>query len=207
MSIPPFIEPRDTDRSNDARAPRRVDLRLLAWPTMALALLVTLAIWRSGSDGQVAASVAPTLPLATRSLGSVRLAVPKQWRVLDRSGEDRITWGEPQRGHVVTLASTEASAAPLVSIVRDVARESESAMDGVSVTGGPTIIEPGVRMPREDSVVQLRLRAETPEGPVDVVQSWRRDSRAGLDIVATWTSTDGRWPVDPRDAIPTASAR
>jgi hypothetical protein len=41
---------------------------------------------------------------------------------------------------------------------------------------------------------------------LDIVQLWRRDSRAQVDVVATWTSADGDWPVSPRSSIPRAEA-
>ena len=30
-------------------------------------------------------------------------------------------------------------------------------------------------------------------------------SRAGVDVVATWTSADGTWPVSPRESMPRTS--
>jgi hypothetical protein len=178
--------------------------------TVALAVVLALAIvaaiaWRvTGGSEHGAVTAGATAPVlgAARTFGDLRLSVPRGWTTLARDG-DRITWGAPDRSHVVTLSATEASSLPLMAVVGDVA--DELAASGVEVVDGPTLVDPGEPLPRGDSFVLVRLRTSTDHGQVDVVQAWRRDSRASADVVATWTSTDGRWPVDPRTAVPSTS--
>ncbi len=194
--------PKSTRRSK--RATRDLGTILLVATCV---VIVALAIaWRMGAGPgahEAAAGAAPALG-AARSFGDLRLSVPPGWTTLART-EDRITWGAPDRTHVVTLSATEAASLPLIAVVQGVVGELER--EGVRVIEHPALVEPAERLPRGDAYVIAHLRTDTEHGPVDVVQAWRRDSRAGADVVATWTSADGRWPVDPRAAVPATSAR
>lgn len=212
MSVPPTLEPPHRPATGAARASRRrrrrvgsVDVATVAWP-IGLALLLTIVgIWRVGSHEPAAGADAPPAhTLAPRSFDDLRLPVPRTWTVLDRQ-RDRITWGDPARTHTVTLAATDAASLPLVSVVRAVAEESRGALPGTRIVEPPRAIDPDERLPRGDSVVLVGFEVDDAGGPVRIVQAWRRDSRAGRDIVATWTSTDGTWPADPRVAIASAT--
>jgi hypothetical protein len=55
-------------------------------------------------------------------------------------------------------------------------------------------------------LVRWQVPAAREARALEIAQSWRRDQRAGLDMVATWTSLDGTWPIQPHDGIPFSSA-
>ena len=208
MSVPPDPIPttRRPARATPSLDGRRRPLPVLAWPLVALAVVLALLAWRTDHRPGSTSTHAPgDVAAATRSVGELHLRVPASWRQLERVGDERATWGEPDRTHVVTLAATESSGEPLLAIVAQVARDARASMPGVEVVDGPTRIEAPSHVPHGDDVVRLQLRARTDAGPVDVVQVWRRDARAATDVVATWTSTDGRWPTDPADSIPEGS--
>jgi hypothetical protein len=176
---------------------------VIGWPLGLLVLLVALGAWRVGDErGETTAP--PPEPVAPRAFGELRLDVPRAWRTLDRTS-DHVTWGAADRSHTVTLASTEASTLPLSAVVREVARQSSQSVPGTRVVEGPTLLELGDRAPRDDAAALVRLEVVESGRRLDVVQVWRRDSRAGVDVVATWASTDGAWPLSPRDALPRAS--
>lgn len=189
--------------TNRRRARRARELPLLAWPIGLVLLLIALGAWRAGADERSAAPAAAAAPvLAARAFGDLRLPIPTRWQTLDRGGE-RVTWGSSDRRHTVTLASTEASTLPLVAIVGEVARQSSRDLEGTRVVTGPTRIEPAEPIGRDDAVVFVEFEVVESSRTLQVVQTWRRDARAGIDIVATWTSSDGSWPADPRRSIPT----
>ncbi len=199
MSVPPWIEPA---RRATSEPPRRVDRSLVAWPLGLLVLLVALGVWRAGGDVQRESTSITSVSTVTsvRTVGAASIELPRTWREVERSG-DRATWQSPDSRHSVTLAHAEAAPVPLVAVVRAVARESGTSIAGTRVVDGPTIVDPDARLRRGDAVVLLRLRVERGDESLEVVQAWRRDARAGIDVVATWTSSDGAWPVDPRTTI------
>jgi hypothetical protein len=143
---------------------------------------------------------------AAREFGPARLDVPTGWVTLDR-GPDHVTWGEPGRAHTVTLASIEAGTDPLPGVVAAVAAESARTLPGARAVGRPVDLELD-DAPRDDVALLARYEVASADGdaPLHVAQSWRRDTRAGLDVVATWTSADGHWPISPRSGIPRATA-
>jgi hypothetical protein len=165
-------------------------------------LVVVLAAWRTGESPR-AAEGPPPAPISERAFGQLRLDVPTDWVELERA-DGRITWGDRSRTHTVTLASAEASSLPLVEVVRALARESERVLPAARVVRAPRAIDVDLPRPREDAVVLVDLEVDGPHGPLQVVQAWRRDTRSGLDVVATWTSADGSWAVEPRDAVPSS---
>jgi hypothetical protein len=187
--------------------PRRTSITTAAWPVGLVLLLVALGTWRVSNetrDGD--APPAPGVPTAPRSFGDAKLDVPRTWRTLGRSRE-RITWGAADRSHTVTLASTEASAVALPTIVREVVEQSTDSLPGASVASDPVDIDLGDRAPRGDSAVLVRfVVGDGSHAPIHVVQVWRRDARAGIDLVETWTSADGTWPASPRELLPQATA-
>jgi hypothetical protein len=164
-------------------------------------LLVALGAWRVGGEQEHREAATEPTDVATRAFEQLRLDVPRRWRTIERT-DGRISWGTSDRVHTVTLASTEASATPLVAIVREVARQSTESVPGSRVVSGPTLVDTGRELPRGDSLVEVRLAVVDQGRELQVVQAWRRDARAGHDIVATWTSGDGTWPVVPRESIP-----
>jgi len=188
------------------RRRRPVDPPTIAWPIGLVLLLVALGAWRVGDEPRAAADSAtePT-SVAPRTFGDARLEVPRSWQTLDRSGE-RVTWGASDRSHTVTLASTEASSVPLPTIAREVVAQSSDSLPEASTAGDPVAIDLQGRAPKGDSAVLVPFEVgDGTHPPIQVVQVWRRDSRAGVDLVATWTSADGTWPASPRELLPRAS--
>ena len=176
-----------------------------AWPLVLLCLLVAAAGWRVlHDDAQRPASERPGLASVERRVGEARLDVPRDWVVLDRAA-DHVTWGEPDRMHTVTLASTEASVLPLPGVVAALATRSAEELPGAELVEPPSVLDLDGLAPRDDSAMLASFRVADAGARLEIAQVWRRDTRAGLDVVATWTSGDGRWPVSPRDAIPHAA--
>ncbi|MCW2926695.1 MAG: hypothetical protein JWM86_663 [Thermoleophilia bacterium] len=192
-------------RSTARRLTWRERTRLIGWPVGLLLLLVLLAAWRAPDDGDGNSSgraAEPDTRVETRRFGDLRLRVPTGWVTLDRTA-DHVTWGEAGRLHTVTLASTEASILPLPGVVAAVSRESASALPGASPEGRPQVVDLPGPAGRDDSAVAAGFRvADDSGGELRVAQVWRRDARAGLDIVATWTSADGQWPLPAQSRIP-----
>lgn len=209
--IPPQLDPAPRIHPRErppTAAPWWRDTATLAWPIGLVVLIAAIGMWR-GADGadrsassSAAAAAAPVV--AARAFGDLRLDVPREWTTLDR-GDGRITWGTAGRTHTVTLASTEAATLPLATVVRAVARESITALPSTRLVDGPTTVDPPEPMRRGDSLVIARFEVVEGARTLQVVQAWRRDARASRDVVATWTSTDGTWPVEPRDAVPSVS--
>jgi hypothetical protein len=196
------IRPRPRQSSEPARSRIRG-----AWPLLLLGLLLALVGWRAshGDDTGTPARMRGGAAGVERRIGDARLEVPRGWVELDRA-DDHATWGEPDRMHTVTLASTEASTLPLPGIVAALARRSEAELPGARLVEPPRAIDLVEPAPRDDSAMLARFRVDDGPSRLDVAQVWRRDTRAGLDVVATWTSGDGRWPISPRAAIPHAAA-
>lgn len=186
---------------------RRVDPGTVAWPVGLLVLLVALAAWRVGDDPAPPTAEEPNaVQVGARSFGDARLDVPTSWRTLARA-DDRITWGSADRAHTVTLASTEASSEPLPVIAREVVRQSGDVLPSGSAASEPVLLDLAGRAPRGDAAVLVRFTVrDGTDAPVEVVQVWRRDARAGVDLVATWTSADGTWPASPREQLPEGGA-
>jgi hypothetical protein len=184
------------------------DRNLIVWPAgLALALIV-LALWHHSSDDARSRGVEhpSTPPLAERSFGDARLNVPRTWTTLDRS-TDHVTWGDTDRRHTVTLASTEASLLPLPSTVEQVVADSERQLPGTRALSRPEPIELHGHVGRGDAAVLARLRVEDgSRRELEIMQVWRRDARGQRDLVATWTSADGVWPVPVREALPLPAA-
>lgn len=186
---------------------RRIDPPTVAWPIGLVLLLVALGTWRVAEPPRDRpAPAADEVQTAPRSFGDARLDVPRTWQTLGRSAE-RITWGAPDRSHTVTLASTEASSVALPTIVREVVAQSTDSLPGASVASDPVDIDLGERAPRGDSAALVTFEVgDGSHPPIHVVQVWRRDARAGVDLVATWTSADGTWPASPRELLPQATS-
>lgn len=185
---------------------RRIDPPTVAWPIGLVLLLVALGTWRAVDEPRERTAPVEEVPVAPRSFGDAKLDVPRTWQTLGRS-QERITWGAANRSHTVTLASTEASSVALPTIVREVVAQSAESLPGASVASDPVDIELGDRAPRGDSAVLVRFEVgDGRHAPIHVVQVWRRDVRAGIDLVATWTSADGTWPASPRELLPQAAS-
>lgn len=195
--------PRPISRASARRGCRSTPI---GWPIGLMLLLAALAGWRV-SDGQVARSgersrPGPAIAAAQRGFGDLRLVVPKAWTTLSRS-DDHVTWGDADRLHTVTLASTEASVLPLAGVVAGVVEESREQLPGARLVGRPTALDLGEAAGARDSAMMIRYEVAGPDGhALRVAQVWRRDARAQRDVVATWTSADGRWPVRPGEAVP-----
>lgn len=186
---------------------RRIDPPTVAWPIGLVLLLVALGTWRVADYPRTRTSP-PTdgVKVAPRSFGDAKLDVPESWQTLGRSAE-RITWGTADRAHTVTLTSTEASSVALPTIVREVVAQSTDSLPSARVASDPVDIELGDRAPRGDSAALVTFEVgDGTHAPIHVVQVWRRDARAGIDLVATWTSVDGTWPASPRELLPQATS-
>lgn len=174
------------------------------WPLALLAVALVAALWRvAGPDAQPAGVPGRTGDLVARTHADARVEVPREWVALDR-GPDHVTWGEPDRAHTVTLASIESSTLPLPGIVAATVARTTDELPGVRSSTSPRAIDLE-DAPRGDGAMLASFRVRGDDEPLEVVQVWRRDTRAGRDVLATWTSADGRWPVEPRDAIPSAA--
>lgn len=207
-TIPDHRPRRESQPSRHRRRARRRDPMLLVWPFGLLMLLALLALWRSEATPSTPVVDAPAPQrTTTRRLGDLRLDVPAGWVTLDRSA-DHVTWGAPDRAHTVTLAGTQSSLLPLPGVVSAVVRESADALPGARPVGRPRMLELAeAYAPRTDAAMLARFRVHDGDRrPLDVAQVWRRDSRAQRDVVATWTSIDGRWPVPLERGIPRAGA-
>lgn len=197
--------PRNPRPARQSRPLARVHALQTAWPLVALALLVLVVGWRFAGPGDATDEPAhPAAPLAERAFGEARLDVPREWITLDRSPE-HVTWGDPARRHTVTLAHVEASALPLPAVVAAMTDQSGEALPGARLVDEPRQLDVPGRHAGGDSAMLARFHVKG-DPPLEVAQVWRRDGRAGIDLVATWTSADGTWVVRPRDAIPRAAA-
>lgn len=200
----PTIQDIPTRRS-DEPTPRHV--LATAWPLLLLALLLVLVLLRvAGRDDGAGEErgEASGQRLVERRAGDVRIDLPRQWVTLER-GASYVTFGEPDRMHTVTIGSTEASALALPGVVRAMLERTTDQLPGARPVEAPRSIDLGQRAARGDSAMLARFRVGSGgSGSLEITQVWRRDSRAGLDLVATWTSADGTWPVSPRDAMPSA---
>ena len=123
---------------------------------------------------------------------------------MDRS-DGVTTWRTSDGDDSVSVAAVEAAATPLAAIVADVARQARAA--GVETKVAAPRQLPPVRGPRQDTVMELSLQTRVDGRTLYVRQVWRRDSRAGHDVVATWTSSDDAWDVDPATTVPTLELR
>lgn len=147
-----------------------------------------------------------TSALATRAVADAVVDMPATWRTLARE-RDTATWGDASHRHTVTLAATDVSEASLASVVHDLAKAAGSLGAGVRLRGAPQARDV-LRGARGDSAFVLRLEvARSGSAPLQVIQVWRRDTRAGRDVVATWTSSDGRWLGDPTALLPSSRLR
>lgn len=193
-----------TTRPQRSRTPRRTGWHV---PAAALVLVLALAI------RVLLAHESPAPPTESRSpghtgaaepeLGPGRVDVPRGWRVVERTGAVT-TWSDHAQAHGVTVASVESSSAPLAAVVAAVAKDARTSAATLRVRA-PREVELG-SAPRGDSAFVVELEALTSaEATVHVRQIWRRDSRTRRDVVATWTSTDGRWPVELHAGIPEAA--
>ncbi|MCZ4496824.1 MAG: hypothetical protein JWM25_1407 [Thermoleophilia bacterium] len=196
--------------SNRKHRPGRFELGTWGLPIVLVALLIALATWRSaaaggGDDHSADAPRRATPQLVTRTWQTASIATPRGWVVLDR-GADHVTWGSAARTHTVTLAATESSVLPLPGVVDAIARDAPDALPGATLQGRPVEVELGPA-PRRDAAMLVRFALPAEDGGLKLAQVWRRDSRAGRDLVATWTSSDGRWPVDPARAVPSSTVR
>jgi hypothetical protein len=203
MPTIPDLPPR---RPSTEPARRRT---LAAWPFALLALLLTLALLRAfeASGERSHATATPHSPtLVERRAGDLRIALPREWVTLEHD-DTHVTFGETDRMHTVTLGSTEASSLPLPGVVRAMLEQTTRELPGARAVEEPLAIDPGAHAARGDAAMLARFRVGSEQpGGLELAQVWRRDSRAGLDLVATWTSADGAWPVSPRESIPRADA-
>lgn len=185
------------------------DLSLLAWPLGLVLLLALLAAWRVESrvttDAKHGAAQAPQV-IVERRAGTARIDLPRDWVSLEHAA-DHATWGAADRSSTVTVAQVESTAAPLPAVVAAVAADASAVLPGARVAGRPVELDVGYEAPRDDAAMLIRFVVEADgSGPLHVEQVWRRDTRAGVDVVATWTSADGHWPRSPRRSIPRADA-
>lgn len=172
-----------------------------------LAFLVVLRVADGGRDARPddetsRARASDTAPAAT-SYEPATVAVPAGWtRVGRRDGVT--TWRDADSGDAVSVAAVEAAAAPLAAIVADVARRAATAP--ATTVRTPRQIAARDANPR-DVVMVLDLQTRVEGRELYVRQVWKRDRRAGRDVVATWTSSDQTWAVDPETTVPALDLR
>ncbi|MEO6867210.1 MAG: hypothetical protein ABI200_04240 [Gaiellales bacterium] len=218
MTTIPDPSPRSPQTTTPPRSLRRRQQRdpwLLAWPIGLLLLLALLAMWRlnaqpataSDAADKAAAAVQANVETSVRRFGELRLEVPRSWGTLSRS-RDHVSWGTADRSHTVTVASVEASVLPLPGVVAASVRETQEQLPDTELIERPSVLQIDEQYaPREDSALLARFEASgTSQQPLQVAQVWRRDARGERDLIATWTSTDGTWPISPERGIPRTSA-
>lgn len=160
---------------------------------------------RPASERHAAGTATRRAPSRARTWHDIALTLPVSWGMLEQ-GDEHASWGTPDRSHTVTVASTAASAAPLSAVVHDIASDASDTLPGARLDGAPRDLALQ-RAPRGDSAVLLPMVVASGGRQLHVVQVWRRDSRSGQDLVATWSSTDGDWPVDPAREVPDSVVR
>lgn len=174
-----------------------------------ITLIVVLLAWRVESDRRAEADARPAgMPASTRTAAGVSIEVPSGWVSLQRAA-GHATWGSRDRRHTVTVGTLDASVLPLPGVVETAVDAALGSIPGARQAERARSLELA-RAPRDDAAVAVRYLVEAPEGearPLHVVQVWRRDSAAARDLVATWTSADGSWPLDPERAIPQPGVR
>ncbi|MCW2956180.1 MAG: hypothetical protein JWO69_1049 [Thermoleophilia bacterium] len=198
----------DTQRPTDRGHGPQASVLLL---TVLVVLVAGLAVWRfSDADPErtraAAGAAAEATPTMVRRWSDAGITLPRGWVVLDRA-RDHVTWGSSDRSHTVTLAATEASVLPLPGVVAAVARDAPRSLPGSRVVGAPTQVELDGRTARGDAAFALELEVDSAGAALHLLQVWRRDARAERDLVATWTSNDGRWPIDPLRSVPGPNVR
>jgi len=179
------------------------------WLPLLLLLAVGVVVaWRlgSGSEEDIASNDgASRPPLVARTGGGVRVSMPAGWTRLDHAGATA-TWGSDDRLHTVTVASVEASVLPLPGVVAAVVRDTRRDLPGVELEGRPVPVALPPTEHAGDAAMLARFTVPADDGgTIHVAQVWRRDTRAHRDVIATWTSSDGRWPAPPRATIPSAT--
>ena len=196
----------NTNHHNDQTSHQR-RWRTLA-PPLLLLVLATIVVGRQlfsdDGDSQAPRAHAHDTRTPTARFEPAAVTLPARWRITDRS-DGVTTWRDPQSDDAVSVAAVESAAAPLASIVAEVARQARTA-------GPQTQVEAPRQLPsasgsRRDVVLALELRTNVEGRELHVRQIWRRDARAGRDVVATWTSSDDAWSVDPSTTVPTLDLR
>lgn len=165
---------------------------------LVLAAVVPLVRHAVGADSQrntrAAAATLPRSELA--AVGGATLRLPADWRRL-AGGEGFEVWGEAGRRHTVTLGTVPAAPQELALVVAQAAAGMRRQFPGQQA---PTLL---TLSGRDRDVQGIALDVESRgHRPVYVRQMWLRDRRARVDAIATWTSADGRWPVDPTTHLP-----
>ena len=181
-------------------------LRTQALPILAVMLVIAAIGWRVGHSRDARVSPRPTPRTTTHAIGGAVVDAPATWRSLDRTLE-HATWGDVDHSHTVTLGSMAQGEGSLAGVVHAIARDASTVAPGAAVVGAPQLLDLS-HGGRGDAAMLLRLEVPTRGSrPLQVAQVWRRDARAQLDVVATWTSSDGRWPVDPARSLPGSRVR
>lgn len=144
----------------------------------------------------------PPRPPVSRRIGDARVRIPSDWQPL-AAIDGTETWGSRDHAHTVTVGTTESSILPVAGVVATVVREATTQSGDTHADGAPEALELH-DAPAGDSAMLVRFRVDDAPGDeaLRVTQVWRRDARAGLDVVATWTSRDGTWPVRPAAEVP-----
>lgn len=133
--------------------------------------------------------------LSTRTWRGVSVTVPSSWRA---AGHDRRSgsWVDPEGLHAVTLGAAVAAGssvrAPLQSVTADVRQRGGTAVSS-------RIDARGMR-----AEISWTIPGAGGADSVWVRQTWTRVS--GVDLIATWTSRDRHWPVDPTQGHPNVGA-
>ncbi|MCW2950061.1 MAG: hypothetical protein JWN41_1074 [Thermoleophilia bacterium] len=172
---------------------------------VAAALLLVAIVWRhtradTSSDGR------GKQRFASHAVGGARIELPARWRTISRAKE-HATWGDAAGAHAVTLGSTESGEGSLAQIARQLVNSVAEIAHGARVVGEPELLD----LPhggRSDAAMLIRFEVPTSASTrTRLIQVWSREQRSRQDVVATWTSTDGHWPVDPTRHLPTSTLR
>lgn len=173
------------------------------WAIPATAIILTLAV--AGKIFMYASS--PATPAAPKqasepaALFKANIQLPSSWKVIERNGVVT-TWGSSETDDRVSVAAVEASATPLPSIVSGVRKQAILTDKRAEVTPLKELSIPRDVYPK-NTAFEFAINAIGPQKqPVYIRQVWHRDIRSNMDIVATWTSADNSWLINPSTTLP-----
>lgn len=184
---------------------------ILIFVVIALILSAAIAIRAardesSSSKPSSAAAVEPaSAKLVDRRQNNAVLQIPSDWQEVEKT-EESTAWSNPEGTHTVTLVSTESGADDLRTVAELIRTESEQTLEGEHEVGKVRSIRADEDN-RFNEAVMLPLWVKQEGERMDVAQVWVRDQRASYDAIATWTSTTGKWVLDPEKHLPRIDAQ
>lgn len=130
--------------------------------------------------------------MTPRPWSGMTMPVPSDWVRVEGTAT-HVTWAAPDRSETVTLGASADPGGQLSAIVMRTAPEVAAAAVGGRVDG---------IIPLADGAIGLRVRGQSGDAEVRLVQVWRRLAGTGLIAIASWTSTTGSWPTRGQEALP-----